>query len=110
VTEETIFCGVCGKTIFSHIATPIVSRAKMPSRDTRGFSPLLAQMAQDAENTHQEMVKSAQEACAEHFRTKHAVRLWLWRRIGWRWLMQRRWPWGGVRDVDEFDFSKQARS
>lgn len=29
----------------------------------------------------------AEAACAAHLEAEHSVRYWLWKRLGWRWLV-----------------------
>lgn len=68
---------------------------------------MLAAMALDAEAAHQAAVKAASEACASHYRRRHRARLWLWRRLKWHWLMNRRFPWQ-ERSGEQFDFTRQG--
>ncbi len=61
----------------------------MPSRtrQAKAAMEILAEMAE--EETRQE-IEAAERACVDHYRTDHSLRLSLWRRLGWAWLM--RWP------------------
>jgi hypothetical protein len=105
---EIIICPICRKEIHRQYAAPIQSRAIMSSRtDPKTASAMLTQMMLAADALHEKIVLDAEEACVEHYRTKHSLRLQLWKRFKWDWIMQRRWPWS--RPLGEtFDFSESA--
>jgi hypothetical protein len=105
VSDEVIYCGICKKEIFRHSAEPVVSRGRTSSRAPSAQSAaLLTEMMIDAENAHQQMLARAEQACTEHFQERHALRLRLWKRMQWKWLMQQRWPWGGHKGAEKFDW------
>jgi len=102
---ELIICPICARIIHRHDATPIAARARVG----RGGNPsaLLYEMALDLELTHQERIHAAEEACAAHYRKRHPVRLWLWRKTHWAALMNKRWLfWGQQTWAERFDYSQ----
>jgi hypothetical protein len=101
---EVIWCPICGKEIHRHSTERIKVRARVPSRDTRGASPLLTEMVRDADYEHQRRVKAAEDACVAHYETRHRLRLRLWRRLRWKWLMNRGWPWVKPPDFEPYRF------
>lgn len=64
---------------------------------------MLTAMMLAAEDEHQEMLRTVEEICAEHFRSEHPRRLWLWQKLGWDRIMNRRWFfWGQRFDFEQF--------
>ena len=47
-------------------------------------------MFQAAQAEREEELAACERACTEHYLAQHRLRLRLWRRLGWAWLM--RWP------------------
>lgn len=103
--NEIILCPLCGKAIHQHFASPIMSRASIPSRtDPADASKMLTHMMLEAEETHRRLVENAERACVEHMKFRHPVRYRLWRRFRWEALLIRRWPWSRTPTYERFDF------
>ena len=107
---EIILCPICREVIHRHYAAPIESRARISSRAPAGHaSNMLTLMMEEANRMHEELVLKAEEACASHFRERHPLRLRLWKKLKWNWVLNRRFPWQR-HSAPEFDFSRRARS
>ncbi len=103
---ELIVCPICAKIIYRHDATPISARGRASSRGL-GSLHLLDEMAWALEQAHRERIRAAEEACASHFRKRHPARLWLWRRLKWNPIMNKRWLlWGQKTWAERFDYSQ----
>ncbi len=103
--REIIFCPICGEVIHRQFSGPITSRGVVSSRtDPATASAVLTEMMLAAEAEHQRMLRTVEEICAEHMRTRHSTRFGLWQRFGWNWLLTRPWPWSSKPEYDEFEF------
>lgn len=103
--KEIILCPICGDVIHEQYSEPILGRASLPSRTPpEAASAMLTQMMLAADRMHQEMLQTAEDACAEHMRSRHARRMRLWERYRWNWLLTRRWPWQHASKHEQFEF------
>jgi hypothetical protein len=86
---ELVICPLCGSEIYRHVGGRVETRIKIPSRIPQAVNVmnLLAYMAR--QETEQETAL-VERACEDHYRAHHRLRIELWRRLGWTWLM--RWP------------------
>lgn len=64
---------------------------------------MLTAMMLAAEAEHQHMLRTVEEICAEHMRTRHSWRFKLWQKTGRDWILQRRWPWKRMKH-EQFEF------
>lgn len=88
--SEILICPVCNEVVWKHKTEPINVRMSIPSRSTQSTHALML-MHQAAEEMYQENVLlPAEEACREHLGAKHRLRLWVWDRYGWTWVL-RKW-------------------
>ncbi len=99
-------CPICRKQIHHNYSSPIYSRGRVSSREYGAGAAMLTAMMMEAQAEHERMVQAAEEACATHLRETHPLRFRLWKRLKWRWLIQRRWPWKKV-EGEAFDYSGQ---
>lgn len=67
---------------------------------------LLTEMMLDIERAHQERIAAAEKACVDHYASRHKTRLWLWRKLHWDRLMNRRWVFGGTVEGERFNYSQ----
>lgn len=103
--KEIILCPICGDMIHEQYAAPITSRAVLPSRvDPSAAAQTLTDMMLAANAMHEELIQAAEDACAEHMRSRHARRMRLWERYHWNWLLTRRWPWQRASKHEQFGF------
>ena len=87
--SEILSCPTCGEIVWKHKTDPINVRMSIPSRSDRG-SDALMMMHQAAQAMYEENVLiPAEEASRKHFSEKHRLRLWLWERYGWDWILKR---------------------
>lgn len=86
---ELIICPLCGAEIHRHVAGLVETRIRLPSRTPYLTSAgmMLAEMAEQEKRKEIELVE---RDCVDHYQSRHSLRLSLWRRLGWAWLM--RWP------------------
>lgn len=105
MTVELIVCPLCNRIIHRHDATPASSRAMISSR--ANSTATLLQMMAEMEADHRERVRAAEQACEVHYARRHGVRLWLWRRLHWDPIMNRRWILWGGKVGEEFRYSGQ---
>lgn len=103
MTREVILCPICGEVIHQQLSEPILSRGRTSSRDYAAAAATLTEMVMAAEAEHERMLRTAEEICAEHMRTRHAWRFKLWQKTGRDWILQRRWPWSKF-DHEQFEF------
>lgn len=89
MTVEIVVCPLCRSEIHRHVSGRVVTRMKLPSRTTQGANALtMLTMAAMAER--EEELAACERACTAHYWSEHRLRVRLWRRLGWSWLM--RWP------------------
>lgn len=103
--HEVIVCPICREQIHHNYSSPIYSRGRVSSRNYGAGAAMLTQMMIEAQAEHERMLRAAEEACVAHLRTAHSLRFRLWKRLKWKWLIQRRWPWKKV-EGELFDYSK----
>lgn len=102
---ELIICPVCGDVVHRHYAAPIRSAGRVSSRDYAAGSGLLTAMMDQANWEHDQLKAAAECACVEHFEQSHPLRLRLWHRYRWDWIMNRRWPWSRPKASTNFNIS-----
>lgn len=107
MTVELIGCPLCAKIIHRHDATEISSRARVSSWHGKNHAQLLTQMVADSEQAYRERVLAAEEACQRHYETNHRLRLWLWKRLHWNGLMNRRWVFWGSSSGEMFRYGNE---
>lgn len=102
---ELVDCPLCRRIIHQHDAIPSESRATISSRSTtRNSAALLTLMMEESERAHRERVLAAERACVAHYEKHHRTRLWLWHRLHWNAIMNRRWLIGGEDPGSTFEY------
>jgi hypothetical protein len=102
---ELIVCPLCRKIIHRHDAEPSTSRARVSSRvGNRESAALLSEMMEDMERAHRERIEAAEAACLLHYQSKHRLRIWLWHRLHWDGLMNKRWVFFGETSGEQFKY------
>jgi hypothetical protein len=90
---EIIWCPLCGEDIHRHHAAPILSRVSVSSRSSsQQTRSAFAGMVEAANALHEELVRAAEKACADHFNARHRLRYRAWKRWRRNWLLTYRFP------------------
>jgi hypothetical protein len=89
VSVELVVCPLCRAEIHRHVAGPVETRISLPSR-TKSGGDAIGMLIENARLEQEKEILLCEQACVGHYRDRHRLRLSLWRRFGWAWLM--RWP------------------
>ncbi len=89
MSTELVFCPLCRVEMHRHVAGKVEMRIKLPSRTTQGASAM-TMLGEQARAEHEAEMAACERDCVAHYEQRHSLRLRLWRRLGWAWLM--RWP------------------
>lgn len=88
---ELIICPLCRAEIHRHVAAPVTTKIRIPSRSSAAYQgDVMTRLAAMVEDERMAEMRAAEESCADHYHDRHRLRVSLWRRFGWTWLMT--WP------------------
>ena len=92
--RETIVCPICLKTIYTHTTEPIKAKTQVDSRTSMvDQSAILTLLALEVHDTKREMIEAARKAARDHFNAEHRLRVRVWKKFKWAWVMAGKYPW-----------------
>jgi len=89
MSQELIFCPLCGNVIHRHFRTSVATTVRVPSR-SRDTTAVVAELYARAREERSQELADAEQACVLHFQTNHRLRFRLWERFRKPWLII--WP------------------